>query len=663
MRWPSLVLIIWCLSAFSLNAQDIEKEADPEDVKIFAQTVDSLQWLIGHGKVAFYPTGCSFPVHKNQYFTPSGVAVSQQALSLTKRTRLPYIYVYALSSKASRLYNHKNYEAANRIWEKILQITIENGFHFEELHMCRQALNNTNFLSGNYAEAMKISSDGLHRAQLISDWTMMAHFNNVIGYIHMRQKNFPEASNYFTDYLQLTRLIKDSVLEGHALYNLADLYLAKRSYDSALIFLDKALYIYRSAASSPLRRFDLKEREGYISNKIAQAWALKGNYDNAFTFNKVSLESAKALSGINAYDKAEYYIRAGEIHNHLHQPDSAIYYTQKGLGIARQIIHREHTMYGYEQLALAFAEKNQFESAWAYQVMFQKLKDTITGESSQRDILLRETSLSIEREKVKQAAVMERQRFWRNIIICLAVFMMIITWLLYNRYRLKEKNRLQAELNRQQSEIIRTTIEVQDKERRRIAEDLHDSLGSILSAAKLKLSSVEATGGSTSNPENEKLNDALLLLDEAINEMKSIAYNIMPATLSRLGLIAALQNLFTRISSRAALKLNFSTHGFNERLDQLLEVSIYRIVLESINNVVKHANAGNVTVQLIRYPDYINITIEDDGKGFRQALEQHGNGLANIDSRVRNLGGRLDIDSTVGSGTTILVDIPYRNVI
>jgi signal transduction histidine kinase len=177
------------------------------------------------------------------------------------------------------------------------------------------------------------------------------------------------------------------------------------------------------------------------------------------------------------------------------------------------------------------------------------------------------------------------------------------------------------------------------------------------------LSSVEATGGSTSNPENEKLNDALLLLDEAINEMKSIAYNIMPATLSRLGLIAALQNLFTRISSRAALKLNFSTHGFNERLDQLLEVSIYRIVLESINNVVKHANAGNVTVQLIRYPDYINITIEDDGKGFRQALEQHGNGLANIDSRVRNLGGRLDIDSTVGSGTTILVDIPYRNVI
>jgi signal transduction histidine kinase len=210
-------------------------------------------------------------------------------------------------------------------------------------------------------------------------------------------------------------------------------------------------------------------------------------------------------------------------------------------------------------------------------------------------------------------------------------------------------------------EILRTTIEVQDKERRRIAEDLHDSLGSILSAAKLKLSAMEGqltTGGHSS--QNETMNDVLSLMDEAMNEMKNIAYNIMPATLSRLGLIAALQNLFNRISSRSLLKINFSTFGFDERPDQLFEVSIYRIVLESINNVVRHADARNVTVQLIRYPDYINITIEDDGKGFHQTTAVYGNGLTNIDSRVKNLGGTLDIDSSEGSGTTIFVDIPCQ---
>ena len=92
-----------------------------------------------------------------------------------------------------------------------------------------------------------------------------------------------------------------------------------------------------------------------------------------------------------------------------------------------------------------------------------------------------------------------------------------------------------------------------------------------------------------------------------------------------------------------------------------MEVSLYRIVLEAVTNVVKHAGASSVTVQLIRYPSYINLTVEDDGKGFQPDMVSTGNGLNNIESRVRNLGGTFHIDTVRGRGTTVLVDIPAES--
>jgi len=659
MRW-TCVTIISCLISATLTAQQ-DFEPRPEDLQLITRKLDSLTVLIKQGRAKIFTTGCVFPGHKEQYFINDlSFVISGEAMKLTENTRGPYLHVITLLYVANRNYENKNYAGAIVCWKKALGISKAYGFTYEELHHCRVALNNSSFLSGNYAEAMQNSSEGLTRAEEIGDKTQMAHFSNVIGYIHMKQKNFAEAERYFIDYLNLSRHTRDSVWESHALYNLADLYLTRGLPDTALNYLERSLKIYRIIALNPERRFALPEREGYISNKMAHAWMLKKEYETALRFIRVSLVSAEEAVGVNSYDKAEYYIRAAEIFNQIKKPDSALLLSHKGLAISKHIIHREHMMYACQQLSEAFAQVKQFDSAWYYQSKFQRLSDTITNESSQRDILLRETYLSIEREKVKQQAALENQRIWRNIFIGLALVTMIISYLIYNRYRLRQKNRMQAELNKQQLEILRTTIEVQDKERKRIAEDLHDSLGSILSAAKLKLSAIEIQGSQNGNGENAYVDDTLSLMDEAINEMKNIAYNIMPATLSRLGLIVALQNLFNRISHRSRLNINFSTYGFEERLDAMLEMSIYRIVLESINNVVKHAHANHVTVQLIKYPDYINITIEDDGLGFRQTLEFLGNGLANIDSRVRNLGGSLDIDSVEGRGTTILVDIPFR---
>jgi signal transduction histidine kinase len=166
--------------------------------------------------------------------------------------------------------------------------------------------------------------------------------------------------------------------------------------------------------------------------------------------------------------------------------------------------------------------------------------------------------------------------------------------------------------------------------------------------------------------QQEKYRATLVLLDEAAAELRNISYNIMPAALSKLGLPAAIKNLVDKISSSSGLQVHFEAHGFENRIDESTEISIYRMILELLNNIVKHANARKATIQVIRYPDYIDITVEDDGSGFdykRITEQSKGIGLGNILSRVEYLKGTIDIDALPGRGTTVIIDIPYRGMI
>ena len=243
------------------------------------------------------------------------------------------------------------------------------------------------------------------------------------------------------------------------------------------------------------------------------------------------------------------------------------------------------------------------------------------------------------------------------------VFLLIVLLLLYNSYRLKQKNKYQQELNRQQNELFNAIVNTQDQERKRIAQDIHDSLGSVLSAAKLKLSSLEESKKILSPDQLEKYQASLDLLDEASTELRNISHNIMPATLSKLGLEAALQSLIDKIAVHSKMQINFTAHGFEGRIEESTEMSIYRIILELLNNIVKHAAAQKVTIQIIKYPAYINLMIEDDGRGFdynKAFEEKKGIGLGNILSRVEYLNGTFEIDSATGKGTTVIIEIPYK---
>jgi signal transduction histidine kinase len=624
--------------------------------------MDSLSWFVSSGLAQLSGDKCSLPQHREYMVIRDKFYFSKDAISATGKKKEAYLRINFLIELSTQQYFRKDYLHSKLNLQEALDIATSNHIDYEELHKIRPAMNNNFFLAGDYSNAMKISSDGLTNAEKIKDTNRIIHFSNVIGYIHMKQRNFEEAGQYFNGELKLSRALKAVLEEAHALYNLADLAVARRQYDSAITFLNQSRTIYRNAVH--LNVFNPLEREAFIANKIAEAYKLKNDLGHALEFSSISTNIATGESGLNEYDEASFYINAGDIYNRLYQPDSAILYCRKGLGIARKIIHREYIRDASEQLALAFAAKKIYDSAYWYHSLFARLKDSIASESNQQEILQREANLKIQQQKELQQVALEKQKLWRNIIIGIALFSLITLLFLYNRYRLRQKNRYQQQLNRQQNELFNAVAVAQDQERKRIAEDLHDSLGSILSAAKLKLSALKETQA-TGEDQQEKYQVAMQLLDDASAELRSISHNIMPATLSKLGLVAALRNLIGTISAHSALQVNFSAHDFTERIEEKTEMSIYRIVLELVNNSVKHAGASKLTVQLIKYPDYINLTVEDNGKGFDYENESQlkkGIGLGNIASRVNYLAGKMNVDSAPGRGTGVIIDIPYVTV-
>lgn len=661
MKFFSILFFLLFTASNFLLAQPADVQVKGNDIAYFRNKIDSLPWFISTGNSKLSRRKCNFPGHKQYVIEKGRLYLSEQALDLKKENKEAYIHMYALGALAIIFYDKKEYVKSTLYWQQALDIATVNDFSDENLHMYRPALNNNFFLAGDYTNAMKISSDGLAKSEKIKDTNRIVHFNNVIGYIHMKQKNFIQADQYFSFQLQLSRAIKDTGTEAHALYNLADLAVAEQQYDKAILFLKKSIAVYRSTTDSSL--FTLPEREAFISNKMAEAYKLKGDYQNALKFALVTVGIAiRKNKWFNDYDKASYYVNCGDIYNRLHVPDSAILFLRTGISIAQKIIHREHIRDASEQLAIAFAQKRMFDSAYWYLSLSSKLKDRIDNETNQQDILQREASLKIEQQQELQRAALEKQKMWRNIIIGFALFSVITLAFLVNRYRLRQENRYQQQLNRQQNELFNAIAVTQDQERKRIAEDIHDSLGSILSAAKLKLSALKESQLLMPEEQIEKYQATMQLLDEASAELRNISHNIMPATLSKLGIVAAFKNFANNISSHTGMQLSFSSHGFENRIAEQTEMTFYRIVLELINNIVKHAQATKVTVQLIKYPDYINLSVEDNGRGFDYENElqaKKGIGLANILSRVDYLKGKINVDAAPGRGTTVIIDIPY----
>lgn len=294
---------------------------------------------------------------------------------------------------------------------------------------------------------------------------------------------------------------------------------------------------------------------------------------------------------------------------------------------------------------------------------------------------------------IKQLLEQEKQNF-RNYAIAglaglsfLLVLAVLAAWLNRERRRHAEQNekiaRQGEELARQNEEIARqreqiairekfdllrekemethyARLEGQDDMQKKIGQELHDSVGAMLSTVKINLAPVDEVLDLL--PENKRQNyiKANHLLDEACEEVRRIAHELTSAVLTRFGLKAQLEALADIVPGSGKIEVELVTHGLREKIGNKLELNIYRIVQELVNNVIKHAQASKISIQVSRFDDMVNIIVEDNGRGLdtKKVRESPGIGMQNIVSRVHDLDGKMHLDSQLGRGTTVSIDFP-----
>jgi two-component system, NarL family, sensor kinase len=229
-------------------------------------------------------------------------------------------------------------------------------------------------------------------------------------------------------------------------------------------------------------------------------------------------------------------------------------------------------------------------------------------------------------------------------------------------YRQKQKLQQQriSELETEkQLTATEAVLKGEEQERARLAKDLHDGLGGMLSGIKYSFTNMK--GNLIMTPENAlTFERSIDMLDSSIKEMRRVAHNMMPEALVKFGLDAALKDFCKDINQSGAVKVIYQSVGMEERqIEQTASIAVFRIVQELLNNIIKHASATQAIVQLNMLNQQLNVTVEDDGIGFDPAMLKTGKGMgwANIENRVEFLRGKLDVQSGEGKGTSVHIEM------
>jgi two-component system, NarL family, sensor kinase len=247
-----------------------------------------------------------------------------------------------------------------------------------------------------------------------------------------------------------------------------------------------------------------------------------------------------------------------------------------------------------------------------------------------------------------------------KILIGSSIGLILLSFLIYRNF--KNKQKLQSlkisELEKdKQLHAIDSMLKGQEEERSRIAKDLHDGLGGLLSGTKLSFTTMKENLILT--PENAiQFDKSLSMLDSTMSDLRKVAHNLMPEALVKFGLNEALNDFCSTIQSTQTIHVIYQKLGSDEKYENTTEVFIYRIIQELVNNALKHAQAKEILVQLATYQNSIHITVEDDGIGYdiNASTNKKGAGLANIEYRVKYLNGTIDTVSSASDGTAVNIE-------
>ena len=404
-------------------------------------------------------------------------------------------------------------------------------------------------------------------------------------------------------------------------------YMATESYNKSLESLDKARKYVQGDENSL--------QSGALLQRYAFVYAKKNDFENAKKYASDYYDASKSrndsLSMFQAlYKRSEFSVAQKDF--------KSAYYDYVAAFDLYEAINTTEAANKYKEIELKY-KKAENESA----------------------------ILKLENEKKESALVLEQrksQTYLLTGIVSLLALLLLLGYFFYRsklrKAKLKETEQV-AEVNylkqEQKNQIFSAMIEGQEKERKRLAIDLHDGLGGRLSGISMNLSKLDKD--EPKKYPKKQLQKVMKDLDDSLTELRTIARNMMPETLVKFGLQAALKDYCSSMTGQDT-KVTLQFYGNEKGIEPSEQVTMYRVIQELINNAIKHAKASEVLVQYMREGNQVDITVEDNGVGFKKEIVENkgsGMGLSNLRTRVAYLKGDLDFQSQENEGTTVNVHL------
>jgi signal transduction histidine kinase len=228
----------------------------------------------------------------------------------------------------------------------------------------------------------------------------------------------------------------------------------------------------------------------------------------------------------------------------------------------------------------------------------------------------------------------------------------------YNLYK-NDKEQLLLQLNKQQKETMQQIITAQEEERKRIAQDIHDDVGSTLGSLLLHISSLPGKQQQQDFEQDSHYQKSIAIGQKAISDLRAISHDLLPRDFTELGIFHILQSRVDELNAIGNIHFTLITEGDDKGIEPIFSITIYRIINELINNVLKHSQASSATVQLLMTGTEIIVMLEDNGVGMANNTGK-GIGLKNVLSRTEFLHGKINIDDSA-AGTSVIIEIPVEN--
>jgi two-component system, NarL family, sensor kinase len=504
--------------------------------------------------------------------------------------------------------------------------------------------------SGKPERGIENMFEGLKVLDRHPDKEMEMKLRTNVAWAYLELKQYRNCVKYG---LQNLKVMEETEYEWIALYtynNVAVSYGALGLVDSAKFFIDKG--IKAAQASNDIQSL----ANGYFI--LGTIYSNAGRYSDAIAqYLKARPYREKVGNPLfivsDLYTISDLYYKTKEYGKGVKAADEA-------LKLAKQYNLTLKFEGTYESLAKNYEGLGDFKNASKYFRLWAAAKDSVYKNSSADAIA--EMQTKFETEKKEQQLVIQTSELRRKeaelqityvtIAGMLIIFISSAVILFLARSRIQKKR-----LALMKEAQIRATIESQENERRRFAQDLHDGMGQLISALRLTIHSLDNQGGQSAVSHFSK---AETLLNDMHKEIRSIAFNLMPQTLVKNGVIPALKEVINRLSS-SGIQINISSFEIPERLDHLKEIALYRIMQEWLNNIIKYSNATRIDIQFVGHASELTVVIEDDGDGFDQKLltESEGHGWKNIQSRISFLQAALYLDTQPGrKGVSLTINIP-----